>query len=544
MERYETRRIDHLGIVAGVCREIGLIEQVDARVQASQRKVSCGHAVQAMVVNALGFTSRAMYLVPDYMKNRPVEMLVGDGITAADLNDDTLGRGLDDLYQAGVTEVFAGVASHALKVYGIEHRFVHLDSSTLHVHGEYAGWESEEGEEDRRMITITEGYSKDHRPDLKQALVSLITTQATAIPVWLEALDGDSSDRVSFPKTVQAYCRSLGAAEQPYYVMDSAGYSEDNLKAMEAVRWLMRVPETIKQAQELVVESQKTEMEALEEGYWGKEVPSEYGGIRQRWLLVYSDAAAEREERGLERKQAKELEMAGIQWRKLMQGTFNCQADAEQALALFNQKLRYHQVQATLETNSRYPRRGRPRPDDVRQVTGYQLRGELQVDPAALESARRSFGKFILATNELDSQALSAQGMLSHYKEQGVSVERGFRFLKDPFFFAHSLFLKSPARIMALIMVMTVALLVFSLAERQLRLRLKDENASVRSQTGKPTQFPTMRWVFQMFEGIDLLLILRDGQVVSQQVLNLKPDHLKIIHLLGPHVQNCYQPPN
>jgi transposase len=145
MERYETRRIDHLGIVAGVCREIGLIEQVDARVQASQRKVSCGHAVQAMVVNALGFTSRAMYLVPDYMKNRPVEMLVGDGITAADLNDDTLGRGLDDLYEAGVTEVFAGVASHALKVYGIEHRFVHLDSSTLHVHGEYAGWESEGG---------------------------------------------------------------------------------------------------------------------------------------------------------------------------------------------------------------------------------------------------------------------------------------------------------------------------------------------------------------------------------------------------------------
>jgi transposase len=89
-----------------------------------------------------------------------------------------------------------------------------------------------------------------------------------------------------------------------------------------------------------------------------------------------------------------------------------------------------------------------------------------------------------------------------------------------------------------------VALLVFSLAERQLRLRLKEENASVRSQTGKQTQSPTMRWVFQMFEGIDLLLILKDGQVVSQQVLNLKPDHLKIIRLLGPHVQNCYQPPN
>ena len=259
---------------------------------------------------------------------------------------------------------------------------------------------------------------------------------------------------------------------------------------------------------------------------------------------MYSEAAAEREEKGLERKQTKELETAGVQWRKLMKETFNCQADAEKALALFNQKLHYHKAQASPETTSRYSRRGRPGPDDVRQVTGYQLRGNLQPDPAALEKVRRSFGKFILATNELKPQALTTQGMLSHYKEQGISVERGFRFLKDPVFFAHSLFLKNPARIMALIMVMGLALLVFSLAERQLRQRLQEENVSVRSQTGKPTQSPTMRWVFQMFEAIDLLLIRREDQVVSRQVLNLRPDYLKIIRLLGPQVQNCYSPPN
>ena len=57
MERYETRRIDHLGIVTGICREIGLIEQVDRQVKMSERKVSCGRAVQAMVPNALGFTA-------------------------------------------------------------------------------------------------------------------------------------------------------------------------------------------------------------------------------------------------------------------------------------------------------------------------------------------------------------------------------------------------------------------------------------------------------------------------------------------------------
>jgi len=114
----------------------------------------------------------------------------------------------------GVTEVFAEVASHALEGYGIEHRFVHLDSSTLHVvHGKYESWEKEDGDADRKMITISEGFSKDHRPDLKQAVVSLITSQASSIPVWLEALDGNSNDRMGFPKTVQAYCLSLGQSE-------------------------------------------------------------------------------------------------------------------------------------------------------------------------------------------------------------------------------------------------------------------------------------------------------------------------------------------
>lgn len=543
MERYETRRIDHLGIVAGVCREIGLIEQVDQRVKASERKVSCGKAVQALVLNALGFTSRALYLVPDYLKNRPVDVLVGEGLSAADLNDDTLGRGLDDLYESGVTEVFAGVASRALQVYGIEHRFVHLDSSSLHVHGKYEGERGEESDEDRQLITITEGYSKDHRPDLKQAVVELITSQGSSIPIWLEALDGNSSDRVSFPKTVQAYCRLLGESDQPYYVMDSAGYSEDNLKAMEKIHWLTHVPETLKQARELVAETQKTDMQSLEEGYWGKEVTSRYGSIQQRWLVVYSEAAQRREERGLERKQAKELETAGIQWRKLMAEKFNCQADAEQALAQFNQKLHYYQAQATLEVHSRYAHPGRPGSEDQPQVLYYQLRGELNPNPVALEKTRSTFGKFILATNEMDTQALSTREMLSHYKEQSVSVERGFRFLKDPLFFAHSLFLKSPARMMALIMVMGLALLIFALAERQLRLRLKQQNVTIPSQTGKPTQTPTMRWVFQMFEGIDLLLILQDEQVVQRQVLNLSPNHLQIIRLLGVQVQNCYSPP-
>jgi transposase len=127
-QTFETQRIDHLGIVSGVCREIALIEQIDAQVKASDRKVSCGKGTQALILNALGFVGRALYLMPDYLHNKPVDLLIDPDLTAEDFNDDTLGRCLDDLYEAGVTEVFFKVATQALQVYGLRPNFVHLDS--------------------------------------------------------------------------------------------------------------------------------------------------------------------------------------------------------------------------------------------------------------------------------------------------------------------------------------------------------------------------------------------------------------------------------
>ncbi len=74
------------------------------------------------------------------------------------------------------------------------------------------------------------------------------------------------------------------------------------------------------------------------------------------------------------------------------------------------------------------------------------------------------------------------KAMLKHYTRQGVSVERGFRFLKDPMFFAHSLFLKRLQRVMALIMIMGLALLIYSLAERRLRKALVENKETIPNQ--------------------------------------------------------------
>lgn len=534
-QRFETQRLDHLGIVAGISQEIGLIQIIDEQVGPCERKVSCGQAVQAMILNALGFSGRALYLMPDYLRNKPVDLLIAPGLSAEDFNDDSLGRSLDDLYAAGVTELFAKVASQALQVYNIRHQFVHLDSSSFHLHGEYASDDPE-----TQAIRITHGYSRDHRPDLKQVVAQLITSHRSALPVWLEVLSGNSSDKDSFPSSVEAYCKHLGEAEKPCFVMDSAGYSAGNLKTMKDVLWLTRVPETLADAQRLVRETGQDTMLELKPGYRAKEITTCYAEIKQRWLLVYSEAAYQRELASLEKAQVRELTQVEKEWRKLCQPHYQCQADAEAAITRFNQRWKYHLAGAQVEPVTQYTHPGRPAAEAEPEVVAYRLTGRVSASKETLEKAKKALGKFIIATNQLDPERLPAQAMLEHYTAQGISVERGFRFLKDPMFFTHSLFLKKPERLMALVMIMTLSLLIYALAERQLRLALAEMNQTIPDQKGKPTQTPTIRWVFQLFEGLDVLTIWQNDRIILRQLLNLRPVHTHILRLFGKPVHYCY----
>jgi transposase len=537
---YTTERMDHLGIVAGICKQIDLIEIVDGAIIPGGRKVSCGQAVQAMVLNALGLTGRALYLMPEYMRNKPVDLLIGEGLVAADFNDDTLGRALDEVQQAGVTEVFARVASKAVEVFEIETSYAHLDTSSFSFHGEYESKVAQRAVAAYDAVKIRHGYSKEHRPDLKQVVVTLITSQASALPLWLEVLDGNSSDKESFPATVEAYCRQLQGETPPWFVMDSAGYSEKNLTAWQEIGWVTRVPETIGETKAVL---QAVETEAMEEVYDGYRICplcNTYGGIRQRWLLVYSHQAYERESKQLEKRIARAEEKAEKEWCKVQRSLFQCQADAQAAAAQFGEKLPWHRPQAEVVPLKKYAKPGRPAKDAVAQIVGWQVTGQLMVKEERVEEKRQRLGRFIVATNVLDEEELSHTQLLNVYKEQGSAVERGFRFLRDPLFFADSLFLKSPVRIMAMIMIMGLALMVYALAEREIRRQLVAQDETIPDQTGKPTQKPTMRRVAQIFEGVDLLIIRQDNRVVGRQILNMTDVRRKIVSLLGPEVEYCY----
>jgi hypothetical protein len=223
--------------------------------------------------------------------------------------------------------------------------------------------------------------------------------------------------------------------------------------------------------------------------------------------------------------------------KKLCRTAFACEAEARQALATFAQGLQATYLHAsTVCPTPRYGKRGRPSPGAQPDHVVYHITGALASRLAARQALVEQHSCFILATNELDDTLLPAQELLAGYKGQ-VQAERGFRFLKDPHFLASSLYLKKPARIMALLMVMTVCLLVYAALEYRVRQALQAHEATFPNQKGQRVQTPTARWVFHYFVGIHRLCM--PGQ--WPLVLNLTEEHQHLLQLLGKPYERFYR---
>lgn len=536
--QFKQKQLQHLGIVAGICNEIGIIKAIDSRIDKSKRKVSVGQAVQAMILNALGFSGRALYLTPEFFTNRPLDLLIGEGVVPEDLHDDCLGTALDALYDHGITELFYQLASSALKTYNIEHKYVHLDTSSFSMHGKAY----EDVEDDTQSVSITRGYSKDNHPELNQAVLSLMCSQKSTLPVWLEVLSGNSSDQKSFAESIKKYRESFSSENLPYFVMDGAFYTKDNITDLSDIIWVTRVPERIKEVKDLIADLDHDSLIKSEKsGYSYKEINSNWAEINQRWLVVYSEAAHQREIKTFHKNLEKARTKAKKELWHLSNTPYACEKDAEKAINKLLRKIRYFNAEYKIERKLKYKGKGRPKKGAIPEGESWYVSGEVIEDRKAIDSAIKRKGIFVIATNNTDENDITTEQLLDIYKSQGTSVERGFRFLKDPLFFAESLFLKSTKRIMALMMVMGLSLLVYSLAERKLRQTMKEQDRTILNQVKKPTQNPTIRRVFQMFEDI-LLLVIHNNGSDKYMVGNLTEAHTTIIECLGKEVQKIYFP--
>lgn len=134
----QVKNLDHLGLVAGIIDELSLVELTDEILNGKPRvHVTTGQVVKAMLLNCMGFVSAPLYLFSEFFESKPTEHLLGEGVKPEHLNDNRLGRALDELYQYGTSQFFLEIAIAAVKKFGVDVSQGHLDSTSMAVDGEY-----------------------------------------------------------------------------------------------------------------------------------------------------------------------------------------------------------------------------------------------------------------------------------------------------------------------------------------------------------------------------------------------------------------------
>jgi transposase len=556
-QEIEFQNIDHLGIIAGIIDAIGLVDIINELVgQDPQEKISPGYVVKAMILNGLGFVSSPLYMFPEFFQDKPCEHLIGKGVKAEYLNDDKLGRVMDKLFIKGLTEIFLAISSQVIKEFNISLKSSHLDSTSLHLHGEYntrlpditfennssngqikspfgfGSFDSTGTAKTRtsspQAIEITYGYSRDHRPDLKQFIIDLISSGDGDIPIFLKSASGNQSDSSSFAKIFLEYKEQMPKSsikkEENLMIADAALYNAKNISSLSGMRWLSRVPMTIGEAKKLVSTLLSPDFTSSSvNGYCYATRKSNYGGIEQRWLVVESTARKESDLRQLEKRISNSKISALSKLKKLLSTKFKSDEEAVKSVKSFKKKFKYHQIE-----NVNYLEKQSKDNQDI----FYQVNATLCENRKAIKVAYTSAGRFVLATNILDEKSLSNDDMISEYKAQ-QSCERGFGFLKDPLFFADSIFLKASERIEAMAMIMGLCLLVYTLAQRQIRAALSASKSTIKNQLGKSVNNPTMRWVFQCFQSIHLVKLNNQEIFISnmtssrEYILSFLPDNCR-----------------
>ena len=132
----EISRLDHYGVVAGVIKDLKLVEQIDSLLGVhEQSEISHGEAIAGMILNGLGFTNRPLYLTPQFFENKPLDLLFRPGVRAEHFNRFKLGRTLDTAYGSEV--LFEKLAASVCQQEQVNCSFGCEDTTSFSLTGEY-----------------------------------------------------------------------------------------------------------------------------------------------------------------------------------------------------------------------------------------------------------------------------------------------------------------------------------------------------------------------------------------------------------------------
>jgi len=517
-----------------------------------------------LLVKNFLFSREPVYGVGEWA-DRYAPQLVG--ITAVErrhLNDDRLGRCLDQLFMADQPNLVLALVRHVIREFSLRLDELHNDSTTFSFFGAYRDAAQEGIQRGRPTPAITYGHSKARRPDLKQLLYVLTVTEDGGVPVYFTTHSGNTTDDKTHQQTWDLLCELVGRRDF-LYVADCKLATIENMRYIDQQggRFISVLPATRKEDEDFrsrllkepdalawqwINDIRKDEEDPQSEvqdrlSVWPRETLTS-DGYRLWWF--HSTRKAELDEKA----RLKQIERAiggltelrsrliGPRTRFRRKGQV---ADAvEKILEETGARPWLKVVIEEWHTeNYRQTMPGRPGKNTKyvkEKIWSFDLRWE--IDTEALSKRIAGDGVFPLITNVREFSALQT---LEAYKRQPV-IEKRFSQLKTDYAVA-PIYLKNVSRIQALLCVYFFAMLVQTLLERELRTALQKENddqALPLYPEGRACRRPTARRVLDIFEPIQrhILTTSADKQTF---VTDLSPLHQRILKLLGTP-RNAYGP--
>lgn len=533
-----------LPIVAAFVKKIGVAEEVD-RLCAMESDVRPGMVVSAMILDTLSGRS-PLYRMEQFCSAMDTELLLGEKIDAAKFNDDALGRVLLRIWEVGTGLFLTAICLRTHKVFKLNTSHVHHDTTSLTLYGDYDRYGDPNHD---HPFTITYGFNKDHRPDLKQIVHSLLCVDH-GIPIRSKLEDGNKSDKTvneDLLREIVDKMRQLGAKDF-LYVADSALVTPTNLELMndekKGCRFVTRLPETYAECTNAI--ERAVAADTWDDiGILSHQAPTKRRkpafyrcfetlvilyGRTYRALVVHSDALDRRKTKKLDkaiRDDLTELTAIKAQQNKI---SYACLPDARAAMERLPQG-KFHRFVADIREEVKYTK-GRPKADGTQKIaaTTYHLVLEMERDETAIARAGQKAGCFVLVSNTLRDEpgAEDSRKLLSTYKDQGY-VERNFGFLKDDAI-VNSLFLKSPERLEALGLVLVLSLLVWRLMERTMRLSLKQTGTTILGWDKRQTSRPTSFMMTTYFSSV-LVLQTPKGRMLGRPLNPVQLQYLAILQI-------------
>jgi transposase len=516
----EVYPVHHLPSIKAYADQLGLVGLINHYVPTAM-DVDAGTVVLGLVFDTLSGRS-PLYRLEEFFAHHDPALLLGQALPPHAFTDDTVGRVLDRLDDMGTMKLFTACAVRAVTRFGLERRYVHVETTSQSVWGEYPC-----AEEQAIPFRVTYGYSKDKRPDLKPFVLSTLWVDR-AVPMWGKPEDGKASDKPLKTTLWSAIAQSLArhgvAPGASSYIADAALVTEANLAALGDTLFITRLPATYSACgrvmAEAVAHNPWEEVGVLAQTRPTKHRPGTFYNVVERgvtWygkpyraVVVHSSSPDQRRQRHLEHELQASSTTLEATVREAAQLEYFCQAEAEAAAA----KLRalqsaYHWGEVVVEERPTYGP-GRPSQKRPRMVKAlrYGLQVTLHERAEVLARKLQEMGGFVLLTNvpTEGEMAQRAGEVLRAYKEPH-GVEPNFALLKDPIM-VKSLCLKKPERIAALGLVLRLALLLWRLVERVLRVHVETTGNTLTGWDKKETQQPT---AFMLMTKLAAVIVVKVG---------------------------------